>query len=107
MSDELPAPLVPADVERLRFSGFMLDVDRLLASELVALGSPEECWAALMLWCRAWKQSPPASLPDDERVLAAFSGAGKRWPKVRTVAMRGFVKCNDGRWYHRVLAAEV
>ncbi|MCW6512625.1 hypothetical protein [Lichenifustis flavocetrariae] len=77
MSD-LPDPLVSPDVDLRGFSGFMLDVDRLLTSELVALGTPEECWAALMLWCRAWKQSPPASLPDDDRVLAAFSGAGKR-----------------------------
>lgn len=106
MTAELPSPLVPADVNLRGFNGFMLDVDRLLSSELVATGSPEECWAALMLWCRSWKQNPPASLPDDEKVLAAFSGAGKRWPKVRAVAIRGFVKCSDGRLYHRVLAKE-
>lgn len=105
MSD-LPEPMVPAEVDLHGFSGFLLDVDRLLASELVALGKPEECWAAVMLWCRAWKQSPPGSLPNDARILAAFSGAGPRWPKVRDVALRGFVLCSDGRLYHRVLADE-
>ncbi len=107
MSEDPPRPFVPAEVDLRGMSGFMLDVDRLLASELVALGTPEECWAAVMLWCRAWKQKPAASLPDDDRVLAAFSGAGKRWAKVRTMALRGFIKCSDGRLYHLVLAAEV
>lgn len=104
---ELPDPLVPPDVDLRGFSGFMLDVNRLLASELVALGTPEECWAAVMLWCRAWQQSPAGSLPDDDRILSAFSGAGTRWKKVRDMAMRGFIKCSDGRLYHPVLCEEV
>src|SRR5690349_20469882 len=85
----------------------MFDVDRFLASELAALATPEEGWAAFFLWCRAWKQTPPGSLPDDDRVLASFSNTGKRWPKVRAMALRGFVRCGDGRLYHRVLCAEV
>ena len=103
----LPEPFVPADVNLRGMPGFMLDVNRLLASELVALGKPDECWAAVMLWCRAWQQQPPASLPNDERVLAAFSGAGNRWAKVKPMAMRGFVLCSDNRWYHPVLVEEV
>ncbi len=106
MTQELPTPLVRPEVNLKGFSGFMLDVDRLLASELVALGNPAACWAALMLWARAWKQTPPASLPDDEAILAAFSGAGRGWKKVRSIALRGFVKCSDGRLYHRVLSEE-
>lgn len=84
----------------------MLRADRLLASELVAIGTPEQCWAAVLLWCRAWQQKPAASLPNDDRVLASFSRAGRRWPKVKDMAMRGFVLCNDDRWYHKVLARE-
>lgn len=103
---EPPAPLVPPEVDLRGLGGFMLRTDRLLASELVALGSPEECWAAVLLWCRAWQQTPAASLPDDDRVLASFSGAGRRWKHVKDMAMRGFVLCSDGRWYHRVLADE-
>ncbi|WCM21393.1 YdaU family protein [Paraburkholderia bryophila] len=104
--NDLPEPLVPSDVDLRGFTGFMLDVERLLASELVALGTPEECWFALMLWCRAWQQQPPASLPNDERVLAAFSRAGAKWKKVRDIVLRGFVLCSDGRLYHKVLAEE-
>jgi hypothetical protein len=104
--DELPAPLVPVEVDLRGLGGFMLRTDRLLSSELVALGNAEECWAAVLLWCRAWQQAPAASLPNDDRVLASFSGAGRRWKLVKAMAMRGFVLCSDNRWYHRVLAEE-
>lgn len=104
---ELPAPLVPAEVDLHGFPGFMLNVDRLLSSELVALGNCGECWAALMLWCRAWKQTPPGSLPNNDRVLGGFSGAGRRWPKVRHMALRGFILCSDGRLYHPVIVEQV
>ena len=105
--NDLPPPPVPSDVDVRGFSGFMLDVDRLLASELVALATPEEAWCALMLWCRAWQQHPAGSLPNDERVLAAFSRAGTRWKKVRDMALRGFVLCSDGRLYHPVMVEQV
>lgn len=104
---EAPAPFVSSDIDVRDLDGFMLNVERLLASELVAIGSAEECWHAFMLWCRAWKQLPAGSLPNDERVLASFSGAGKRWSKVREVALHGWVLCSDGRLYHRFVAGEV
>jgi len=102
-----PDPFVQADTDVSNLAGFMLNVEHLLASELVATGSPEECWAALMLWCRAWKQVPAGSLPNDDKVLASFSGTGRRWAKVRQVALHGFELCSDGRLYHRFLCVEV
>lgn len=107
MSDDLPPPLVPTDIDLRGFPGFVLDVDRLLASELFALCTPEQGWAAFSLWCRAWKQTPPGSIPDDDKIIAKFSGAGRQWPRVKDMALRGFVKCSDGRLYHRVLCAQV
>ena len=101
--DELPEPFIPIDTDVRDLDGFMLNVERLLASELWALSTGREFKAAVTLWCRAWKQVPAGSLPDNERVLASFSGAGRYWPKVREMALRGFVKCSDGRLYHKVL----
>ncbi len=103
---QAPAPLVDASVDLKGFSGFILDVEALLASELMALATPEEIAAALMLWCRAWQQVPHGSLPNDERVLAAFSRS-KNWKKVQDMALRGFVLCSDGRLYHRTLCKKV
>lgn len=107
MSIKQPDPLVPADTDICGMDGFLLRADKLLGSELWALSTGDEFKAALGLWCRAWGQTPPGSLPDDDKILAAFSGAGARWPKVRDMALRGFVKCADGRLYHKTLSEDV
>jgi uncharacterized protein YdaU (DUF1376 family) len=85
----------------------MLNTERLMSSELLALHGNDVLGAALLLWCRAWKQRPAASLPDDDRVLAAFARLPlKRFREIRDAVMRGFVKCSDGRLYHRFLSVE-
>jgi len=102
----LPDPFTTPDVDLRDFDGFMMNVEKLLASELWAVSTGEEFKAAMGLWCRAWKQVPAGSLPNDERVLASFSGAGIRWKKVREIAIRGFVLCSDGRLYHTTLCED-
>lgn len=103
----LPPPFVAPDVDVRDLDGFMLNVERLMASELVALSSHEVVAACVFLWCRAWKQMPAASLPDDDRVIAAYSRLpAARYRKLKVEILRGFVKCSDGRLYHRVLGEE-
>lgn len=97
-------PLTPPDCDLRDFAFMPLDAARLLDSDMFALSTGEEFKAAIALWCKAWVQVPAASLPDDERVLAYLSGAGSRWKKVKSMALRGFVKCDDGRLYHSVVA---
>jgi hypothetical protein len=75
--------------------------------DLVVLEKPEAVLAAVLLWGASWHQVPAASLPDDDRLLAQLAGYGKvvnAWKKVRAGALRGFVKCSDGRLYHPVVA---
>lgn len=107
MNDTRPAPLTMPGMDVRDLDGFMLNAERLMASELVALSTGEEFKAAVLLWCRAWKQVPAGSLPNDDRVLASFAGAGSRWKKIKAMALRGFVECSDGRLYHRVLCEDV
>ncbi|MFI8981468.1 DUF1376 domain-containing protein [Ectopseudomonas khazarica] len=106
-ASDLPAPLVPADVD-LRGLPFMpLDVNRVRDSDLAIEASGDEFRAAVLLWCASWNQVPAGSLPDAEQALAAYAGFGrdlKSWKKVRAGALRGFVKCSDGRLYHPVVA---
>lgn len=107
---EAPAPFVSADIDVRDLDGFMLNVERLLASELWALtrNSPEAFRGAAGLWCRAWKQVPAGSLPDDDQILAAFADMPlARFKKMRALVMRGFVLCSDGRFYHKVLCEDV
>jgi hypothetical protein len=81
-----------------------IDCTRLLTSETWMLGSAEEKVASFTLWAKSWHQVPSASLPDNDRMLSALSEAGIRWAKVRNHALRGWVKCSDGRLYHPVVA---
>jgi hypothetical protein len=104
---DLPNPLTPADCDLRDFGYMPVDVQRVCDSDLAALESPEACWAAFLLWCKSWHQVPAASLPDDDRVLAKFTGyqrAPEAWAAIREGAMRGWIKCTDGRLYHPVVA---
>lgn len=103
----LPEPLTHADCDLRGMPGFMLNTERLLSSELWALSDGNGFKAAMALWCRAWRQVPAASLPDDDKILAAFAGIPMSTLKrKRDIILRGFVKCSDGRLYHRTLAED-
>lgn len=111
MSDERPDPLVPAEVDLRGYEFMPLYGDRLFASTTWISASPEAKIAALRLWWHAYaKEIPAGSLPDDDKLLADYAGYGvgvKAWQRIRPQAMRGFVLCNDGRWYHPFVAERV
>ncbi|PSL86634.1 hypothetical protein C7T35_01305 [Variovorax sp. WS11] len=95
--------MTPADCD-LRGMPFMpLETVRLLDSDLFILSSGDQFKAAVALWCKSWNQIPGGSLPDNDQILEALSGS-KVWKKVREMALRGWVKCSDGRLYHPVVA---
>jgi len=99
-----PPPLIGAHVDLRGLQYLPVDIQRLLDSDLYALSSGEEFKAALTLWARSFLQVPAGSLPDDDRLLAHLSGVGaRRWPKVRGMALHGFIRCADGRLYHPVV----
>ena len=100
----MPEPLTPPDCDLRDFAYMPLDAGRVLDSDLFALATGDEFKAAFALWCKSWQQIPAASLPNDDRVLAHLSGAGSKWKKLKSMALRGFVLCDDGRLYHPVVA---
>lgn len=110
MTENLPAPLTPHDCDIQDFPFMPLDVARLRDSELASNETPEACWAAVLLWSASWHQIPAASIPDDEMWIAKQAGyqlrgkIDKAWAQVRKGALRGWVKCADGRLYHPVVA---
>ena len=109
MTDQLPAPLVPAEVDLRDFQYMELDVRVLRDSRFGAEVSGDAFRAGVMLWCASWHQVPAGSVPDDDIELANLAGFGrffKEWRKVREQALQGFVKCSDGRLYHQMVAAK-
>ena len=100
-------PLTTIECDLRNFAFMPLDVLRLRDSEFSALASGDEFRAGVLLWAAAWHQVPAASLPDDDRILAVLAGYGRGvndWLAVREGALRGFIKCSDGRLYHPVIA---
>ncbi|VWB97929.1 DUF1376 domain-containing protein [Burkholderia lata] len=104
--NDLPNPLTPADCNLRDFPFMPIEVKRLLTSETWILGSGDERAAAITLWLESWHQIPAASLPADDRMLGHLSQA-KNWKRVKDHALRGWVKCADGRLYHPVAAEKV
>jgi hypothetical protein len=86
-----------------------LHVARLRDSDLAGEESAEACWYAVLLWAASWHQIPAASLPNNEAILTKLLGLGKdvrTFRKHRAAALRGFIKCDDGRLYHPVVAEQ-
>lgn len=108
-NDELPAPLVAAEVDLRDFQYMELDVRVLRDSRFAAQVSGDAFRAGVLLWCAAWHQVPCGSLPDDDIELANLAGYGrfvKEWRKVRDEALMGFVRCSDARLYHEAVCAK-
>lgn len=103
----LPDPPVPADLDLRHLRDMPLRVQTLLSSRIMAVGSFEEIVAALRLWCESWHQVPAASLPKDDRELAALAGYARNvpgWLAVKPMALHGYTECSDGRLYHETIA---
>jgi hypothetical protein len=102
---DLPQPLTPADCDLAGYRWMPLDVERVIDSDTFGLSTGDEFKTAFRLWAKSWKQVPAASLPSDDRLLAHLAGLEPAtWKKRKTVALRGWILCNDGRLYHPVIA---
>ena len=109
MTENLPSPLTPPDCDLRAFKDMPLEAATLRDARIVDVTSGDEFKAAILLWAAAWHQIPAGSLPDDDAQLAKYAGFGRvvrEWQKVKTGALYGFVKCDDGRLYHRFLCTK-
>lgn len=100
-------PLTPKDCDLRDFAFMPLEVSRLRRSKqwLISKRRPEIGFYALNLWAASWHEVPAASLEDDDDVLADLAMCDPaRWPEMRADALRGWVKCSDGRLYHPTVA---
>lgn len=107
MTQQLPEPFVPAEANLAGYKFMPLYGERLRESDHNTKCTDAEFRASINLWWSAWQQVPAASLPNDERELCKLADLGrdmKAWAKVRDIAMRNFVLCTDGRYYHTTLS---
>lgn len=99
----MTSPLIPANVDLTDFDFMPFEFGRLFSSETWVLSNDAEKVAALTLWGKSWHEEPAGSLPNDDRMLAHLSGAGTRWKRLKTMALRGWIQADDDRLYHPVV----
>lgn len=106
MTQALPPPPIPAEVDLTDFPFMPLDVRQLRDSKFASMAEGEAFRSGVLLWCAAWHQLPAGSLPDDDVELANLAGYGRavrEWKRIRAGALHNWEKCSDGRLYHRVV----
>jgi hypothetical protein len=99
--------MTPPDCDLRDYQFMPVDISRLFGSEFHSHSNDAEWRAGVTLWLKSYHQVPAASMPDDDISLARaaeFSVQVKAWKKVRDKALRGWIKCSDGRLYHPVVA---
>jgi len=106
---ELPMPLVPAHVDLSDFPFMPLMIAKLKQSRawLICKRRPEMAFYLINIWTASWHARPAGSLEDDDLVLADLAMCTDDvWQEVRADALRGWIKCSDGRLYHPVIAEQ-
>lgn len=102
-----PHPYIPADVDLSGFEFTPIYSARLRKSK--AYLRARACHALLYplfnLWDSAYREKPAGSLEDDEITIAGAADCMvEQWRVYEGQgALRGFVRCSDGRLYHPVI----
>lgn len=78
-------------------------------SNLALSTSDEEFRAGIMLAWASWHQIPAASLPNNDIILMAMSGMGRKapiedWVRIKSAVLQDWVLCTDDRYYHPRIA---
>jgi len=110
MTSEPPSPPVPLNADLTNFPFTPIYRARLFGSAFHARVSDSEWRAGVTLWLKSQDQRPAGSLPDDDVELCRLAELGrdmKTWKRVRTGALHGWYRCNDGRLYHNTVAETV
>ncbi|NUB05867.1 DUF1376 domain-containing protein [Azospirillum sp. Vi22] len=111
--NELPDPLVPAGIDLSGYDYMPLYVTRLRKSRtwVRCKRRPAHGFYLMNMWTEAFTSHERAgSLPDDDDLLAdAAMCAPDDWESIKADIMTGtgWILCNDGRWYHPVVAEVV
>ena len=104
----LPDPPIPEDIDLRGLETMPLFFARLPDSRFRILTTGDEFKAGIILWCKAFAETPAGSLPDDDVTLAFWAGVPfERWTEMRPKALHGWELASNGRLYNATLAEGV
>ncbi len=74
---------------------------------IVAAMTTKSVGAYMLLLCKAWYQQPVGTIPDDDRVLAKWSGLSlEEWQECRAEVLAAFKPGDDGRFHQTRMQSE-
>jgi uncharacterized protein YdaU (DUF1376 family) len=87
---------------------FLFYVKDFSSDGLVEAMSTEAVGAYILLLCKAWYENPPASIPNDDSVLARWTRLEpSRWAECRLSVLAPFTLGTDGRYHQKRLRREL
>lgn len=103
-ADDLPEPLTDFSLPGFRFMS--LDLDWFIHTDAWLMAKGDDHRVIVEFWSIAWKQSPAASLPNDDGILFRFANFGEKrdFVRLKERILRGWVLASDNRWYQADLA---
>ncbi len=86
---------------------FQFYVDDFVSDSAVDAMSNDELGIYIRLLCKAWKEEPVGTIPNDDRILANWgktTAAG--WKRAKPSILRAFQDCGDGRLHQKRMKTE-
>lgn len=82
---------------------FLFDVDAFESDNVVEAMTTEQVGAYIRLLCKAWREKPPGTIPDDDDILARWTRLpAKKWIANRDRVLAAFrFSDDDGRWHQK------
>jgi uncharacterized protein YdaU (DUF1376 family) len=95
----MPAPNHPP--------AFQFYVDDFVSDSAVDAMSNDELGIYIRLLCKAWKEEPVGTIPDDDRILANWGKtSASGWKRAKPAILRAFRSAEDGRLHQKRMETE-
>lgn len=86
---------------------FQFYVNDFASDGVVEAMTTEGVGAYILLLCKAWREEPPGSLPNDDTVLARWARlAPDHWAEVKQAVLRAFMARDDNRLHQKRMQKE-
>jgi uncharacterized protein YdaU (DUF1376 family) len=86
---------------------FPFYVDDFSSDGKVEAMTTEEVGAHILLMCKAWRETPAGSIPDNDRVLARWARmTPDQWADAKAGVLSAWCLSGDGRWHQPRLRRE-
>lgn len=80
--------------------------DDFAADGVVEAMSTEAVGAYILILCKAWRENPVGTIPDDDKVLARWARlSSKAWASCRESVLAAFSDGDDGRFHQKRMMA--